>query len=299
MGDPRKAQKPAPRTDVRFDFVDKLPPTVPPLEVPPTSMFPFQNSGPAEATYYFPIPLDKCNPTGVFFPAGFNFPDTFNVVLYFHGHKLFQFKTINQYWAGQLHDIRLRHDINETGKQVVLIAPTMGEYPGSVLNAGMGIFKQPGGGDDFLAEVRRWIGKHVPQYAAKKVTPAIGKIVLAGHSGAGGILAQQVKTMKSPICEVWGFDSMYGQGEDPATGKPIDVAGNWLNMAARLKPATHFYFYWAGASPGTNSKDLQERVRKAGLGNVTVEANVHTGGAFHFHTLTANFKKRVKAASCF
>jgi len=322
MGDPRKpagqaGQKPA-RTDVRFDFVDKLPAGVPPVELPPTSMFPFQNFGPAEATYYFPIPLDKCSPTGVFFPQGFPFPDKFNVILYFHGHKLGQFQTINQYWAGDLNGIRLRHDVNEAGKHVVLIAPTMGENPGSSLNPDMGVFAQAGGGDDFLAEVMRWIGKHVPQYVEKKVTPGAGNIVLAGHSGAGGILSQQARTMKSHVCEVWGFDSMYGEGTNKATKKGIDVPGNWVQTATehyalefdplwgmfpipvpKLRPTTRFFFYWATGSPGRNARDLQERVRKAGLGNVTVEANVHVGGKYHFDTLTANFKKRVAAASCF
>lgn len=322
MGDPRKpatrAPQPPPRTDVRFDFVDKLPAGVPPVEYPPTSMFPFQVLGPGTATYYFPIPLDRCNPTGVFFPEGFRFPDKINVILYFHGHKLGEFKTINQYWAGELHSIRLRHDINEAGKQAVLIAPTLGEFPGSSLNPDMGIFRQPGGGDVFLAEVARWIRKYVPQYVAKQVTPQIGNIVLAGHSGAGGILSQQAKTMKSHICEVWGFDSMYGQGYEGQgkNAKPIDVPGNWTKTATehhtlefdslwgviplpKLRPTTRFFFYWAGTSPGANARDLQERVRKAGLSNVTIEANVHTGGKYHFHTLTANFKKRVAAASCF
>jgi hypothetical protein len=273
--------------------------------------------GPAEVTYYFPIPFDKCNPTGVFFPAGYGFPGTINVILYFHGHKLGEFETINQYWSGNLHHIRFREDINDTGKQVVLIAPTMGAYPGSSLNADMGIFQQAGAGDTFLAEVAKWIGKYVPQYASRSLTPSIGNIVLAGHSGAGGILSQQAKTMKSPICEVWGFDSMYGQGKDPATKKAIDVPGEWETTAEshaqptpdisfeygiiptlKLRQATQFYFYWAGSGPGANSKDLQERVREAGLNNVHVEANVHTGALYHFETLTANFKKRVAAARC-
>jgi len=179
----------------------------------------------------------------------------------------------------------------------------------------MGVFKQPGGGDDFLAEVMRWIHKYVPQYKGKG-PPQVGNLVLAGHWGVGGILSQQAGTMKTPICEVWGFDSMYGQGDDPAAKKPIDVAGQWKDKAVqshslefeflfgvmpvpKLRPTTRFFFYWAGSSPKRNAQDLQERVRKAGLSNVTVEANVHIGGAFHFHTLTANFKKRVAAASCF
>lgn len=72
--------KPPARTDVRFDYVDKLPPGVPPVEKQPTSLFPFPPPvGPAEATYYFPIPLEGCNPTGVFFPIGYSFPCTMNV----------------------------------------------------------------------------------------------------------------------------------------------------------------------------------------------------------------------------
>jgi len=315
MGNPKSQPHQAVRTDVRFDFVDKLPADVPPIEQQPTSLFPFPPPvGPAEATYYFPIPLDGCNPTGVFFPAGFKFTSPINVLLYFHGHKLGEFKTINQYWNGNLHGIRLREDVNAAGKNVVLIAPTMGENPGSSLNPAMGIFRQPGGGDDFLAEVARWIGKYVPQY--NKAAPGIGNVVLAGHSGAGGILSQQAKTMTSRVCEVWGFDSMYGEGwVDKLHKQAIDVAGNWVATAANRqtveidyvgvlplpewKPNTWFYFYWAGTGPGVNSRDLQERVRKMGLTNVTVEANAHLGGAYHFETLTANFKKRVAAARCF
>jgi len=305
-----------PRTDVRFDFVDKLPASVPPIEQPPTSMFPYPPPiGPGTATYYFPIPKEGCNPTGVFFPSGFSFTSPINVIVYFHGHKLGEFKTINQYWSGNIHNIRLREDVNASGKNVVLIAPTMGEKPGSGLNADMGIFRNAGAGDEFLAEVARWIGKYVPQF--NKTTPEIGKIVLAGHSGAGGILSQQAKTMKSQVSEVWGFDSMYGQGWlDKAHTKAIDVSGNWIKTAQqrqtidldfyggvvplpKWKPSTWFYFYWAGSSPGTNSRDLQERVRKMGLKNVTVEANANVGGKYHFETLTANFKKRVAAACCF
>jgi hypothetical protein len=317
MGNLKSPPKPPSRTDVRFDFVDQLPANVPPVEQQPTSLFPFPPPvGPAKATYYFPIALDGCNPTGVFFPSGFSFSSQINVLLYFHGHKLGEFKTINQYWSGKLHNIRLREDVNAADKQLVLIAPTMGENPGSSLNADMGIFRQPGGGDEFLSHVVRWIGKYVPQYVEKKLTPTVGNVVLAGHSGAGGILSQQAKTMQSKVCEVWGFDSMYGEGWlDKAHKQAIDVPGNWLDTAAahhklefdnfgiipipRLRPMTMFYFYWAGTGPGANARDLQDRVRNMGLSNVIVEPNSHVGGAYHFETLTANFRRRVVAASCF
>ncbi len=306
--------------DAQFDFADKLPAGVPPLEQPltPGSSRP---NGPASATFYFPVSLDKCSPTGVFFPAGYSFPATMNVILYFHGHKQGKFTNIDRYWNGSVHNVKLREDINATGKSAVLIAPTMGENPGSGINSDMGIFGKPRGGDDFLDEVRTWIRKYVPQYSSANVTPDIGNVVLAGHSGAGGILSLQSRTMGANICEVWGFDSMYGEGYELDKNKKkvaIDVTGNWENTATahaswsiefedrwglipfpRYKPRTQFYFYWADDSPGNNSRKLQEKVRQAGLSNVFIEANAQTGVAHHFETITTHFKKRVAAADCF
>jgi hypothetical protein len=143
-----KKPAPTPRTDARFDYVDKLPKNVPPIEHPFSASSPSDFAGPAEATYYFPIdvmPKGQANATGVFFSAGFKFPDKLNVILYFHGHKAGEFKTINEYWSGKLHNLYLREDINATGKQAVLIAPTLGPAPGSGINADMGVFAKPGG----------------------------------------------------------------------------------------------------------------------------------------------------------
>lgn len=329
-------RKPAtPRTDARFDYVNALPRNVPPIEQPFSASSPSDFAGPAEATYYFPIevmPQGHDNATGVFFPAGFKFPDTINVILYFHGHKAGEFKTINEYWSGKLHNLYLREDINATGKQAVLIAPTMGAAPGSSINAGMGIFAKPGAADAYLAEVVKWIGKYVPQYVQNKKAPRVGNIVLAGHSGAGGILSQQVRTMHSPVCEVWGFDTMYGQGSRviDVKGKkkevPIDVAGEWLESALshhtlvgfqlapgvipipipKLRPTTQFYFYWVGHNDPVKGRslDLQERLRKLGLQNVEILESARVSGKAydwdnHFGTVTQNFKRRVAAARCF
>lgn len=307
------------KLDPRFDYAANLPSGVPAVEEQPTAANPHPlATGPGQATYYFPIKLDKCSPTGVFFPTGYSFPDDMNVLLYFHGHKLGQFTNINEYWSGNLNGIKLRQDILSSGKQnLVLIAPTMGESPGSSLNADMGIFKEPAGADKFLEEVRNWIGKYVPQYVAKGTKPNIQNVVIAGHSGAGGILSQQAKTMKSRLCEVWGFDSMYGEGWlDKDKKIPIDVVGNWRQTAVlreeidfefldgwfpvpTVRPSTLFYFYWAGGSPGANMTKLKEKVADAGLTNVIVEQNAHLGGKYHFETVTAHFGPRVTGAKCF
>jgi hypothetical protein len=320
------------RTDARFDYLNRLPDNVPPVEHPFWPDHPSDAGGPAEATYYFPIevmPKGQPNATGVFFPSGFNFPDKLNVIVYFHGHKKGEFKTVNDYWSGRKHDYYLREYLNSTGKQAVLIAPTMGEYPGSSLNEGMGIFRNPGAVDGYLAEVVQWIGKYVPRYVAKKKPPEIDNLVLAGHSGGGGILLHQVMTMRSPVCEVWGFDSMYGWGTRTirVKGKPMEediVVVEWLKAALshhaviglqpipgffpipipKLRPRTRFYFYWwARNSVGVRALNLQKEVEQMGLHNVKIlhseKVDPSDPDENHFGTVRLNFKRRVAEARCF
>src|SRR4051794_31796720 len=60
-----------PRKDL--DYSKQLPRGVPSAERPPTGFFPYQSIGPGDVTWYFPLPLDKTNPTGVFVPKGFSY----------------------------------------------------------------------------------------------------------------------------------------------------------------------------------------------------------------------------------
>jgi hypothetical protein len=303
-----------------LDYVKQLPGTVPAVERRPsptgtvTPIIPKRavnppSDGPDEATYYFPIPRDKCSPTGVFFPSGFSFPPQIDVILYFHGFKLGEFDYINKYWNckdvfadGKLSHkgLCLRQDINTAGRRVVLIAPTMGAKPGSSASKeDMGIFQNPTGGDDFLAEVLRWIGKFVPQYTGSCVTPTLGNVVLAGHSGAGVILLTQAKGMKTPISEVWGFDSTYGEDDFHR-----DVVAEWLTLARLHRKDMNFFFHWATKGPGANAKELDEKAKAEGLTNVTVKQDAAAGAdrgsnGPHFDTVITNFLTRVRSASCF
>ena len=249
------------RSDDRFPYLAQLPPKVPPIEGPFDEKYPSQTIGPPTITYYFPIPLDGCNPTGVFFPQRFGFQGDIDVILYFHGWKdgeYFDVKTIDYYWSGRFQDIKLREDVNASGKSVVLIAPMLGDKPGSVQTADMGVFRNPGGGDDFLEEVRKRIGQYVPQYKGK--APNVRNVVLAGHSGGGVILDIQARSMKANVCEVWGFDSLYGQGTFHR-----DVVQDWLD-AASYSPGTKFFFSSTSETSG-NAVDLDKR-EEAGIGHV-------------------------------
>ena len=291
----------------------ELPAPVPALEWPPS---PFGNTsliipkrhgnphplpdGPAEVTYYFPI--KNCNPTGVFFPARFAYPPAIDVILYFHGFKLGEFTYINEYWSGHLHGIQFREDINLSKKNVVLIAPTLGPRPGGADSSDMGPFANPKGGDQFLAEIVRWIGKYVPQYASRCVTPSIRNLVLAGHSGAGVILQNQAWSMETPIKQIWGFDSMYGsetkaQKEDKKiTFHVANVVTDWLSLAT-LRQNITFFFHWGTSPLRDNETKLADLVKLSNLNNVTVaETTVAKGQdslAHHFAVLTSNFGVRV------
>lgn len=313
MGHTRfQATSPPVRSDARFPYLSQLPPRVPPIEGPFDEKYPSQIIGPPTITYYFPLPLDGCNPTGVFFPQKFAFKSEIDVILFFHGFKQDEFlkiKTIDYYWSGRFQDITLREDVNASGKSVVLILPMLGDFPGSIHTADMGVFRNPGGGDDFLKEVTKWIGKYVPQY--KGVTPSVRNVILAGHSGAGVILDIQARSMKANVCEVWGFDCLYGQ-----SAFHRDVVQDWLD-AAKMRPGAKFYFSSAGTKD--NAVELDQRAKKQGLGAFSIEVykgssaflpktvakgsrwNAYTMAAsssWHYETITRNFLTRVRNANC-
>jgi hypothetical protein len=120
---------------------------------------------------------------------------------------------------------------------VVLIAPTLVERPGGADSSDMGPFATAQGGDQFLAEILRWLGKYVPQYSSRCVIPTIRNLLLAGHSGAGVILQKQAWSMKTPIKQIWDFDSMYGsetkaeRENKKITFHVASVVTDWLSLA--------------------------------------------------------------------
>jgi len=127
------------------------------------------------------------------------------------------------------------------------------------------------------------------------------------------ILDIQARSMKANVCEVWGFDSMYGQ-------KDVfhrDVVQDWLD-AARLRPKTKFFFSSTSETSG-NAVDLDKRAKKQGLGMFSIEVfsgssaslpkkfakgsewnefTMAVSSSWHYETITKNFLNRVKNASC-
>jgi hypothetical protein len=268
------------------------------------------NSAPASKTWYFPIRLDAANPTGVFIPQDFTYPnkgEKVDVILFFHGNKVGDFgkfpnNNINYYWSGHYAfgkatlKIKLRENLNASRKNALLVAPTMGPLPGHQLagNPDLGIFAQPGGGDCFLDHVMKWLGHCDPRFDSVQV----GKVVLAGHSGGGSAIHIQMNSMKADIGEVWCFDVVYWMLED------------WTRFAKTLAithPNSLITFYHGVQS--TNSyNDLdalaksmgkkykkEDRMTAGGTRNMNF---VETGKPDHFGALTDHFLERLQDSSC-
>ena len=270
------------------EFASKLPKGVPAVERPPTSLFPFQSVGPGAATWYFPTALPATSPAGVFIPQGFGYPEQVDVILYFHGNKDGSFHTINQYWHGDYHKIALREDLVASRRDALLVAPTMGFFPGHGLrgNSDLGIFAQPGGGDCFLDHVMAHLNKYDDHYASKGVTPKARNVVLAGHSGGGNAIHLQLEPMKARVCEAWCFDIVYGDVND------------WVDFAVR-NPSKILTFFHAIQSLDS----LRELVRLKAKTEATLKIKLDNlriidAGNDHFAALTNNFLPQLKATKC-
>ncbi len=87
--------------------------------------------------------------TGVFFPQGFRARPTVDVILYLHGHRAaYPRLSIDGYWdARRFKYWPLREGLNASGRDAVLIAPTLGPHSQA------GWLVRPGGLDAYLTRV--------------------------------------------------------------------------------------------------------------------------------------------------
>jgi len=277
--------------------------------LPKGAQVPASETTPPGKTWYFPVRLDKANPAGVFVPQHFVYPkkgETVDLILFFHGNKVGKFgdflnNNINYYWSGKYEfgkailNINLRENLNTSRKNALLVAPTMGYAPGHGLsgNKDLGIFTQPGGGDCFLRHVMAWLG----HYDSRFDSVGVGKVVLAGHSGGGSPIYLQMNSMKADICEVWGFDVVYG---------PLDDYLRFAVSLAHTHPSSLITFFH-GVQSTPNYEKLQgmakakgklykkeDRSTNGGKNNMKFES----GRKDHFGTLTDHFLEQLQNSPC-
>jgi len=203
---------------------------------------------PAGTTLYERIPLGEEAPakaqTGIFLPVGYQPRPQVDLIIYLHGMKapsgLPTNATIDHYWSPPF-PFLLREAVNASGRNVILVAPTLG--PASEA----GTLTRPGGLDRYVDQVLDVLVKRGP-YQAGVQPPRVGNLIIAGHSAGGKVLralAQRANRYSANLREIWGFDCLYGRYD----------AAFWRQWAAAHR-ASKLLVYFLNSTAG-HSKDLQ------------------------------------------
>jgi subtilisin family serine protease len=200
--------------------------------------------------------------TGIFIPATATAKPAIDILLYLHGHKSGYVKSgkdlpIDALWnRNQIPAFAFRELLNESGKDMILVAPTLGplSQAGSLLtNKG---FTQ------FIDQVLVAIAQYSTLYKGKE-PPQIQNIIMAAHSG-GGIRMRSIAQLASSnlyaglVKECWGFDCTYTK-DDPQV---------WHDWAA-AHPDKTVYFY---SIVGTKTALLSDKLNTPGL----ILPNIHS-----------------------
>ena len=238
----------------------------PPVPVAPSPRLLRQESSPPGVTLYIGIDLnitDKAGivapaVTGIFIPEGYQPAATADLVVYLHGFKADAIKreAIDQYWNAQRFPYgALREGVNTSGRNVVLVAPTLGS------RSEAGNLLKPGGLDAFLGQVLAALRAYGPQSSAG-AAPALGNLILACHSGGGSPmrrLAGGQDRALTQLRECWGFDCTYNRGDDAF----------WAGWA-RAHSNGKIYVYYIAGSP---TAPLAESLRNMRVANAVVQTS--------------------------
>jgi len=231
----------------------------------------------------------KVNPvTGIFIPNGYDPRTDLNLILYLHGHTNTypgDGVPIEGYWDAKKHPFfALREGVNDSGKNVILVAPTLGP-----LSQAGGLTYWP---DTYLDQVLLALMAHGPH----KHDLFTANIILACHSGGGAIMrriAVRNHRFTANIRECWGFDCLYG-------GK--SETDEWIawGQSNRSLPTRNLYIYYCDYVDPKDSKKncLSTKVNSVSLkrnsgrpSNVTVERSTARN---HFWVPLAHWTERIK-----
>jgi hypothetical protein len=168
-------------------------------------------------------------------PADYKAGKSIDLVLFLRGYDIKRPKaatSVAEYWNSPEHPVLksflLREEVNKSGKNVILVVPTLGPF------AEAGKLKDRAGVRDFFDRVLDGLWHHGP-HAGLANRPTIRYLILAAHSGGGVPLRRLAQVLgeddgfKDKLKECWGFDSIYGVKDKDA----------------------EFWSDWATAHPGT------------------------------------------------
>ncbi len=255
-----------------------------------------RDTAPPLVSLYLPIPLGvprvEDPATGVFVPAGYRAGTAVDLVVFLRGYDVKRPRAataVAAYWNSPGHPVLksflLREEVNQSGKNVILVVPALGPF------AEAGRLAEKGGPQEFLGRVLEGLRRQGP-HAGRAERPTIRHVILAAHSGGGVALRRVAQLLgddaayKDKLKACWGFDSIYG-----VKTRDADFWADWAGGHPGTQ-VTMFYLFTrkgVGRDPrrpvgpgnpldhrepsGTTGPALElERLAKArGLGNVAVK----------------------------
>lgn len=196
------------------------------------------------------LKINKTAPkTGIYIPPAFIRGSHANIILYLHGWKRFGLPepsaAIDKYWdARKFPFFAFREGLRRSGKNAILIAPTLGPKSegGLLLSKGL---------DWYLEQILAFLRK-------RGFAKVIGQVVLACHSGGGyPMLRLATGSYKTRVVECWGFDSLYG-----------DYRG-WLRWAKK-NPNKHLFIYYYDSTEKQSEQLIRNKIVQK-LTNIVVK----------------------------
>jgi len=214
--------------------------------------------------------------TGIFIPENYQLQLQVDLIVYLQGYRyLYPSMSIDGYWSSHQHPFwPLRLGVNQSQKNVILVAPTLGPHSEA------GNLTEPGGFDAYLDQVISALVDYGP-YRTARIYPTVGNIILACHSGGGYLMRQLALTNQrySPnIRECWGFDCLYDTDDDTL----------WAEWAV-LHLDDRLYIYYLNDTQ-ENSKELQSQK----LPNVYIKRSSARGLRAHYWVPATHWKYRIQ-----
>ena len=237
-------------------------------------------------TCYVRIDLGKgnypLNMTGIYVPEVFDPRQPVDAVLYLHGMTgVFPgaCAQIIDYWGVSeppKYDLRIREEINASGRNVVLVVPSLGNSPNKYQNYLSG---KKQGLDSYLDKVLLSVNSYIVKRRLNSNPINFRNVVLAAHS-AGGMQMLKIVLSDNPIygpkiLECWGFDSLYGN--------VVDQWGRWATKNRGKK----LMIYYQNSTKGNAT--LLERDSKK-LPNVFIQ---ESSAKNHYWVVKQHLKDRI------
>jgi hypothetical protein len=206
-----------------------------------------RDTTPPLMSLYLPIPLGvpgvQAQSTGVFVPDKYQVGKSIDLIVFLRGYDIKRPKTatsVGEYWNSPEHPILksflFREEINKSGKNVILVVPTLGPF------AEVGKLKDDGGIQEFLGFILDGLWRSGP-HSGLANRPTLRHLILAAHSGGGVPLRRLAQILgddkehKEKLKECWGFDSIYGVKD-----KDADFWSDWAKGHPGTK-VTMFYLF--------------------------------------------------------